>query len=189
MARKFFIPKAGQTHARYAAFRLNSTLAYRGDVCWLDTLAPASQGPASDGVLAGETLGANDFIYAKTCVAVATTATTPLYHGLGFIEGLRIGDRDTTTLLPNDGVIIVQVAGVFKDHAAVTAAPAVGDVLKWNGNSTLGCALSATIITATLASQNAFIVGVALTTGATYVRAAVTNAAGCTAWVRCGDVV
>lgn len=188
MSRKLFIPKAGQTHARYAAFRINGSLNYRGDCVVIDTTAPASQG--ASGVVAGETLGANDFIYVIQ-TDIATDATGPACNAVGFIEGLRVGDRNTTTALPNDGVIIVQVAGVFSNHAAVTVATdaVVGDLLLVNGASTDGAALPAAAIANSHAETAGYLAGIVLTTGATYTRGTVTTAPGCTAWVRCGAMV
>lgn len=190
MSRKLFRPQQGQTHGRFAAFRMNGTLAYRGDVVFLDTTAPASQGQSA-GVLDGKTLGTNDFIYVKIA-SVANDATIAQGAVAGVVEGVSIGDRNTTTAIADDGIVIVQVAGPHQQvwMSATTGIPdwiALADSgntlgaarpLVGAGLSTLGGAEALQLVGPILTSN--------VTTGT---RATVTTTSYCAVWVRCGDVV
>lgn len=190
MSRKFFRPMAGQTHGRFAAFRMNGTLAYRGDTVFIDTLAPASQGQTA-GVLDGKTLGTNDFMYVKIA-QVANAATITQGAVAGVVEGLSVGDRNTTTAIPDDGVVIVQVAGVHQ-QVWMSATTGIADwVALADSNSTLGAArpLVGAAKTTDGAAQAMQLVGPILTSNVTTgTRAAVTTTNYCAVWVRCGDVV
>lgn len=189
MSRKIHRPVAGQTHGRFAAFRMNGSLSYRGDIVFLDSTAPASQG--SSGVLDGKTLGTTDFMYVKIA-QVATDATTPHYAVAGVVEGLHVGDRNTTTAIADDGVVIVQVAGVHGQVWMADTSATADYVLLADGNSTLGGGRALVGVgKSTLgAPEAAFLVGVCLTANATTgTRAAVTNTNWCAAWIRNGDVV
>ena len=190
MARKLFRPGQGQVPARFAAFRLNGTAAYRGDVVMLDTTAPGSQG--ASGVVDGKTLGANDFIYVVSTTLPANEATIGQGAVAGVIEGKGVGDRNTTTALTDDGIVIVQVAGV---HEQVWMSANTG-VAQWlalaDSTSTLGAArpIVGVGVTTLGGAQLSYLVGVILGTNATTgARAAVTNANFCPVWIRCGDVV
>jgi len=190
MSRKFFRPMAGQTHGRFAAFRMNGTLSYRGDTVFIDTTAPASQGQTA-GVLDGKTLGTNDFMYVNI-QNIANDATTPHCHVAGVVEGLSVGDRNTTTAIPDDGVVIVQVAGVHQQAWMSATTGTAGWVAVADSGNTLGAARALVGIgKSTLGPPElALLVGVLLTDNvATGTRAAVTTTSYSAVWVRCGDVV
>jgi hypothetical protein len=189
MSRKLFIPKAGQVHGRFAAFRLSGTANYRGDCVFLDTTAPASQG--ASGVLAGETLGTNDFLYVKSA-QVANGATTPHAAVVGLIEGKAVGDRNTSTALTDDGVVVVQVAGVHTDCWQSATTATAGWVALADANSTLGAVrpIIGVGITTDAAIFAQYMVGVCLTDRATTgTRGTATTTDKVTLWIRCGDVV
>ncbi len=190
ISRRLFRPMVGQTHGRFAAFRMNGTLAYRGDTVFIDTTAPASQGQTA-GILDGKTMGTNDFLYVKIA-QVANDATITQGAVAGVVEGRAVGDRNTTTALDDDGVVIVQVAGV---HSQVWMSATTG-IADWialgDSNSTLGAArplVGAGL--STLGGAEALqLVGVILATNVTTgTRATVTTTSYCPVWVRCGDVV
>jgi len=190
MSRKLFRPMAGQTHGRFAAFRMNGTLSYRGDTVFIDKTAPATQGQTA-GVLDGKTLGTQDFLYVNI-QNIGNDATTPHCHVAGVVEGLSIGDRNTTTAIPDDGVVIVQVAGVHTQTWTTTTDATAGWVAVGDSGSTLGGARALVGIgKSTLGPPElALLVGVVLTdTVTTGTRAAVTTTPYSAVWVRCGDVV
>lgn len=190
MSRKLFRPKPGSVPARFAAFRLNGTANYRGDVVFIDTTAPTSQG--ASGVVDGLTMtAAQDFIFVKSA-SVANGATITQGAVAGVIEGRSIGDRNTTTALDDDGVVIVQVAGV---HTAVWMSATTG-IADWialaDSANTLGAArpIVGVGVTTDAAIFSTFLLGVILGTNATTgTRAAVTTTSFCPVWIRCGDVV
>lgn len=181
MMRKIFRPGAGQVPQRFIAAYNNGTLAYRGDTMIWDTTAPASQG--SSGVLAGQTLGASDFIFVTYNPATSTA------YGLqaGIAEGLFVGDKNVSTALPNDGIIIVQTYGIHQ-HTNTDATSAAGDKLVISGNATFTgmahvIAATATINASDLGTQ---LVGISMTAAAaTGTRGTVTTNAQCVAFVRC----
>ena len=190
MGRKIFRPMAGQTHGRFAAFRMNGTLSYRGDVVHIDTTAPASQGQTA-GVLDGQTLGTTDFLYVIGNQSHATNATIAGYSVAGVIEGKTVGDRNTTTALAEDGVVIVQVAGVHSQVWMSATDGVAGWIALADSANTFGQARAASIISVTAsltAVDHAFVVGHILTGTASASRGT-TATVGNAVWIRCGDVV
>lgn len=188
MSRKIFRPMAGQTHGRFAAFRMNGTLSYRGDTVFLDTTAPASQGQTA-GVLDGKTLGTNDFLYVKIA-NVANGATITQAQVAGVVEGLSVGDRNTTTAIPDDGVVIVQVAGVHQ-QVWMNATTGIADwIALADSGSTLGLArpIVGVGVTTDAAIFGTMLVGVIMGATASASRGT-TATVGNQVWVRCGDVV
>lgn len=188
MMRRLFLPKAGQTWGRFMAARLNGSTNYRGDVVFIDTTAPASQG--SSGVVAGETLGANDFIFVKSA-QVANGATTPHAAVVGLIEGRKVGDRVSSVALDDDGVVIVQVAGVHTDCWQSATTATAGWIALADSNSTLGAArpIVGVGVTTDAAIFSQYVVGVCLTDRATNgTRGTSTTTDRVTLWIRCGDV-
>lgn len=196
MSRKLFRPKPGQNPARFAAYRLNGTVNYRGDVVFLDTTAPTSQG--ASGVVDGLTMtDKQDFIYVKSA-QVATNATTPHFAVVGVIEGKTIGDRNTTTALDDDGVVIVQVAGVHTGVWMTSTAGVADGLALANSNSTLGSAIAAVGIDVAATAANLAaglanavqLVGVILEANTvTATRGTVTTANYNPVYIRCGDVI
>jgi hypothetical protein len=167
---------------------MNGTLSYRGDVVFLDTTAPASQGQTA-GVLDGKTLGTDDFMYVKIDNR-ATEATIGQGAVAGVVEGLAIGDRNTTTAIPDDGVVIVQVAGVHK-QVWMTATTGIADwIALGDSGSTLGMArpIVGVGVTTLGGPQSMYMVGVILGGTASASRGTVATV-GNQVWVRCGDVV
>ena len=175
MMRKLFRPAAGQRHAAYVAAYVNGSTIYRGDLVAWDTTAPASQG--SSGVLAGQTLGANDFLF------VAAPPTTCGIQA-GIVEGNYVSDRVQATALTNDTVIVIQTWGVH-DNVWCDATGAAGSnltVAATTGESTLVAAWAKTVTNI----ADAALVGVVLTASATtHTRGTVATEEGCCAFVRC----
>ncbi len=190
MFKKLFRPQPGQVPARFAAFRLNGTANYRGDTVIIDTTAPTSQG--ATGVLDGKTMTAGqDFLYVKSA-SIANGATINQFQAAGIIEGKSIGDRNTTTALDDDGVVIVQVAGV---HTAAWMSATTG-IADWialaDSASTLGAArpIVGVGVTTDAGIFGSFMVGIILGSNATTgTRGTVTTTSFCPIWVRCGDVI
>ena len=188
MSRKLFRPQAGQTPGRFAAFRMNGTLSYRGDVVFLDTTAPATQGQTA-GVLDGKTLGTNDFLYVKIDSRLVE-ATIGQGQVAGVVEGLSVGDRNTTTAIPDDGVVIVQVAGVHQ-QVWMTATTGIADwVALADSTSTLGMArpLVGVGVSTLGGAQSMFLVG-SILAGTASASRGTTTTVGNPVWVSCGDVV
>lgn len=173
--RQIFRPAVGQAHAKYVAAYLNNTNAsgvtasYRGDVVVWDTTAPTSQG--ASGVLDGQTLGATDFIY----VTPTTTATDRL--PAGYLEGRTVGDTVTSVPLVDDTLIVVQIAGLFRNHAWVLNAGAARQVL--NTHTVSGQSANAAATT----NDDGAITAVQMNAVANYTRDATQS--GCTIWVKC----
>lgn len=191
ISRKLFRPMAGQTHGRFAAFRMNGTLSYRGDTVFLDTTANATQGQTA-GVLDGATLGLNDFMYVQIAQVATTGATIGHYKVAGVVEGLRVGDRNTTTAIPDDGVVIVQVAGVHQQTWMSVTTGVADWIAVANSNNTLGAALPLVGLGVSTDDMriSSHLLGVIMGPNvATGTRAAVTTTSHCPVWVRCGDLV
>jgi len=185
MLRDIFKPGKGQVPARFIAAYVNGSAVYRGDlVCW-DITAPTDQG--SSGVLAGETLATDDFIF-----VILPPATDAAAQGLqaGVIEGTHVGDRRlgaTANVLINDKIAIVQTWGVH-DNVWVDSSSTTKGSLLTTGATTGECtwmlATDANGTDATIGVGG--IVGFALTDDATtHVRAASTTEEGCVAFIRC----
>lgn len=197
LSRKLFRPKPGQVPARFAAFRLNGTINYRGDVMFLDTTAPTSQG--ASGVVDGLTMTDKmDFLYVKSASVATGAATSPHFAVVGAIEGRTVGDRNTTTALDDDGVVIVQVAGVHQAVWMTSTAGAADGLAFANSANTLGSAIAGVglDVAATVANlaaglgNSAFVVGVILEANTvTATRGTVTTANYNPIWIRCGDVI
>ena len=195
MSRKLFRPKPGQTPARFQAFRLNGAVNYRGDVVFLDTTAPTSQG--ASGVVDGLTMtDKQDFFYVKSA-SVATNAASPQCAVVGVIEGRTVGDRNTTTALDDDGVVIVQVAGVHAQTWVTSTSGAADGLVFANsanslGSGVIGVGIDIAATAANLAaglSNLTQVVGVILEANTvTATRGTVTTANYNPVWIRCGDV-
>ena len=185
MLRKLFKPGKGQVPQRFIAAYVNGSAVYRGDlVCW-DITAPTDQG--SSGVLAGQTLATDDFIYVILPPAAAAAA-----QGLqaGIIEGTHVGDRKpsiTANVLINDKIAIVQTWGVHQNTWVDSGSTTAGNLLvtgATTGESTRALATDANGTDATLGVGG--IVGFALTADwATHYRAAATTEEACVSFVRC----
>ena len=196
MYRKIFRPKPGQVPGRFQAYRLNGAANYRGDVVFLDTTAPTIQG--ASGVVDGLTMtDKQDFFYVKSASIATGAVTTPNFAVAGVIEGRSVGDRNTTTALDDDGIVIVQVAGVHPQVWTTSNAGAVDGLLFANSANTLGSGvvgvgLDVATAAANLAaglSNSAFVVGVILEANTvTAARGGVTTANYNPIWIRCGDV-
>lgn len=190
MMRKLFRPRPGQVPQRFSAFRLNGTVNYRGDVVVIDSTAPTSQG--ASGVVDGLTMtAAKDYIYVKSA-SIANEATIGQAAVAGVIEGRTVGDRVTSVALDDDGIVIVQVAGV---HEAVWMSATTG-IADWialaDSASTLGAArpIVGVGVSTLGGAQLSFLVGVILATNATTgTRGTVTTTSFCPVWIRCGDVI
>jgi hypothetical protein len=183
MMRKLFKPGKGQKVAQYVAAYVNGTAVYRGDlVCW-DFTAPTDQG--SSGVLAGETLGAKDFIFVILPPAAAAGAA-----GLqaGIVEGKTIGDRvQSAVVSAGDTIAIVQTYGVH-DNVWVDSTDTVAGALlgtgATTGESTLLLATDAIGTDSTIGEG--VVHGFALTADATtHVRGTTTNEEGVVGFVKC----
>ena len=175
-----FRPGRGQRVARYVAAYVNGTAVQRGDFVIWDTTAPTSQG--SSGVLAGQTLLANDFIF----VTHSTLATLSVGKQAGLVEGTRLQDRDTVVALANDSIAIVQTWGVFETHCQVDdTSVTAGDLLLCSSTVAGELVAIAAHATTSTVTADGYVVGIALTADAVYTRGTVTTEDGCTAFIRC----
>jgi hypothetical protein len=179
MMRKIFKPGVGQRPARFTAAYFNATVAgYRGDLVVWDTTAPASQG--SSGVLAGETLGANDFIFVKIADAAALVG-----NQAGIIEGPTIGYKDGATAITNDTIVIVQTWGVHENVWANATTPVATDMLNVGATTGEVTRAAAGTVAATAIADGA-IVAIALKAATTdHVRGTVATEENVVAFVRC----
>ena len=182
MVRSLFRPGKGQKVSRYIQAFINGAAAYHGDFVVWDTTAPTTQG--TSGVVDGKTLGTNDYVYVVQSTAIATGTN----RGAGLIEGRTIGDRNTTTALTDDQLVIVQTYGVFDDNCFLSASSTTrGDIL-FASSTVAGQLIVSAAVTATDSTNdrnNEWMVGFTLGPTATYTRAAVTNANGATVFIRC----
>lgn len=183
LAARIFRPGAGKTHSRYVAAFVNGTAVYRGDlVCW-DITAPTSQG--SSGVLEGQTLGTNDFIFVILPPAAAAAA-----QGLqaGIVRGNTINDtRSNATAQTDDSCIIVQTWGVCDLAWVNSTDTAAGNLLVTGATTGEATRLLATDANATNATFGiGQLVGFALTADSTdHVRGTATAEERATIFVRC----
>jgi len=185
MLRKIFKPGKGQVPARFVAAYVNGSAVYRGDlVCW-DITAPTDQG--ASGVLAGETLGTNDYIFVILPPNAAAAA-----QGLqaGVIEGTHVGDRrlgTTANVMLNDKIAIVQTWGVHENVWVDSGSTVSGNLLgtgATSGECTMLLATDANGADSTIGVGN--LVGFALSDDATtHYRASATTEQGCVAFIRC----
>lgn len=171
-ARRIFRPGKGAVAGLFSPFRVNGTAVYRGDFVVWDTTAPTSQG--SSGVLDGQTLGTDDFIFCRTVDTVANG----LGLGAGVVEGRSMGDRDSATALSDDGIAIVQVYGV---HATVQT---VDDTVAAGALLTAGTVAGAMADGAS-ATDDMAVWAVALTADRQYTRGTVATMNAVVGLVRC----
>jgi len=181
MMRKLFRPGKGQTPARYTTAFVNGTAVYSGDlVCW-DITAPTSQG--SSGVLAGQTLGANDFIFVILPPAAALGA-----QGLqaGIVRGPSLDAQAGATAMTNDDIAVIQTWGVCDRVWVDSTDTAAGNMLL-TGATTGECTRAlATAVNGTDATTGeGTLVGCALTADASGTRGTATTEEFATAFIRC----
>lgn len=180
--RSLFRPAPGQVYARFIQAFCNGSTVYRGDCVVWDTTAPTSQG--TSGKIDGKTIAADDFLFVAPCAATAGFGLQA-----GIVEGKTLHNRDTTTAMDNDGIVIVQTAGIFKTHCQVDATTAAaGGPLVVGGTTTFSGQLTIADATATTSNTLRGNIAVAamslIATGATYSRGTVSQQ-GVTALVRC----
>lgn len=183
MMARIFKPGTGKRHERFTSAYVNGTAVYRGDlVCW-DITAPASQG--ASGVVNGETLGANDFVYVILPPAAAAAA-----QGLaaGCVRGRTFNDQTSNaTAIPDDSLVHIQTWGVC-DLAWVTSTDtAAGDLLLTGATTGEWTRALATTINGTDSTQSiGALAGFALTADSTdHIRGTATAEERATIWVRC----
>ena len=183
MMRKLFKPGKGQNVAQFTAAYVNGTGVYRGDlVCW-DITAPTSQG--ASGVLAGETLNANDFIF--VILPPSTDAEGSAGCQAGIVEGTTVGFRDGTTAMTNDRIAIVQTYGVHHNVWVDSTDATAGALLGTGATTGESTFLAPTDAIGTDSTIGAGVVhGFALTAdAATHIRATETTEEGVTGFVKC----
>ena len=180
MLRKIFKPGAGQVHQRFIVAYLNGASNYRGDLVIWDTTAPTSQG--ASGVLRGETLGSNDFIFVKS----DDTANNKVGLQAGIIEGKAVGDRDTVNALANDDICVVQTYGVHTQIFCLDDTVAAGAILTTESTEAGSVAdVAVTTVVGTDSTQGVgTLVGVALAADTTFTRGTATQEC-VTGFVRC----
>lgn len=181
MMRKLFRPGKGQVPQRFIAAFVNATTSYRGDVAVWDTTAPTSQG--ATGVVDGQTLGANDFIFVTICPATAVNSFGLL---AGVYEGTHVGDRSSVTNFADDSLAIVQTWGVHENVRTVDDTVAAGALLYVSTTAGACADVAAADIDSTDSTYSATgLVGVSLTADTTYTRGTDTGAYCVTGFVRC----
>jgi len=176
MIKTLFRPGKGRRPGRFIAAVFNAgTAGYRGDVVMWDNTAPTSQG--SSGVLEGDTLGVNDFIYVQL-----TTATIADGQGLqaGILEGTKIGDTDTVTTIPDDSIAIVQTFGVHETVRTVATVVTTSQL----SIGTIAGECAETLATDVATSAH-IIIGMPMTADSTYTRGTATENK-VTGFIRCG---
>lgn len=182
--RKLFRPGQGQRPAKYCAWFINGTASYRGDSVILDATAPTSQG--SSGVLEGKTLGAADFVFV-TPSAATTTSDWGLQAGV--IEGPCVGHKDTVTAMTNDTVVVVQTWGIHDKVQVSSTDTAASSKLYISDGTAAGAGVAIyAAATATLGTDGypaSPLMGISMTTDATYTRGTVATAKYAVAFVRC----